>query len=189
MIRHALAVCALGSFVLFACSEDQEPPPAEVGRSGKDAGTGTSSSSGGTGTSSSSGSTQNLPPAPTDPAGFCQAIMDTTITNVGTCCPNDLDAPIVQFLKGIQSLALPQCTDRLTKSLGNGRITYDPAKASSCLGAMTIAKDQCVANGVGKATSADCDLVYRGTVAEGGTCDGDIECADGLPCQGTVCTR
>lgn len=184
MLRHTICLLVLGSFAFLACSDDADPS-SEPGRSTskkKDAGAG--------GSSGSSGDPQNLPPAPSDPGAFCKAFVDAYLSSVTTCCPSDLDSPPFKFLEAFQDLLLPQCTDRLTKSLADGRIAYEPEKASSCIGSMTVTKDQCPATGPGTAMrSPDCELAYRGLVAEGGTCDGDIECADGLACQGTICKR
>lgn len=132
----------------------------------------------------------STPPPDAGAGSFCQKYLDASYSSITTCCPDDLSSPLVLFLQGFSQLGIPQCADRISASVAKGRLTYDAAKEASCLAAVTTTSGECPAKGLGTPKkSAECELVYRGLVAEGGACDGDLECANGLPCQGKVCKK
>lgn len=127
---------------------------------------------------------------PPDASSFCRKFIDASYSSITTCCPDDLNSPIVLFLKEFSQFGVQPCADRITASVNHGRLSYDAAKEASCLQAVTTTSAQCPAKGPGAPKkSADCELVYRGLVPEGGSCDSDLECADGLPCQGNTCKK
>jgi len=125
-----------------------------------------------------------------DPTAFCTEFPLASYSFFLTCCAADDGAPVMQFLRGFAGLVAPQCVRVLNKSLADGRVVYDAAKDQSCLTAVRTTTGQCPAVGPGALKkSDDCELVFRGIVAEGGTCTGDHECVTGLACQGTTCKK
>lgn len=126
---------------------------------------------------------------------FCNDFLDASLSSLTTCCPTDVNSPPVQFLKAFAELGANNCELFYATRLLDERVHYLPQNAPTCINAITYQPADCPTDGGGYGnfgapkTSPLCEQVFGGTQQEGQDCNGDQECANALPCQGTKCTR
>lgn len=188
-----LSALAAGSLV-FGCGGNSSsyPDAATAGSGGRSAGSGGSTAVGSGGMTSSSGGAAGT-------GGMIPAGEPVPIANFG----NELIAASCAAAArcgAYPDLASCLATDRVDSGLltlqanvAASRVTYDPAKAATCLAAIRTGPCTVAASVAQAASSSSCDGVFVGTIAAGGSCFISEECTGtslcilGAPCTAACC--
>ena len=78
---------------------------------------------------------------------------------------------------------VPHLYDTLVADVASGKVLYDPAQGRACVDATNTLPCTRTALAATNPALASCDAVFNGTVAAGGACFFDEECAGGGNCQ------
>jgi hypothetical protein len=78
---------------------------------------------------------------------------------------------------------VPHLYDTLVADVASGKVLYDPAQGRACVDATNTLPCTRTALAASNPDDASCDVVFTGTVAAGGACFLDEECAGGGNCQ------
>ena len=119
---------------------------------------------------------------------FCAETLGFQTGLYDQCC-NDQDKmqSAWSFLRGVADALFFECSDKLRRSVEQGRIRIDVPAAATCSGAFqaTFSASGCsmIWTGIAWEQSA-CRAVVKGQQADGAPCRYRYECADGLFCYG-----
>lgn len=119
---------------------------------------------------------------------FCSSTMGFQVGLYDQCCTDeDKGQGAWSFLRGVADALSYECNDKLKKSAERGRISIEPAAASSCADAFqaAYAANACGMIWTGIAwEQSTCRAAVVGHQADGEPCRYRYECADGLFCYG-----
>jgi hypothetical protein len=125
---------------------------------------------------------EGYPPVQQDE--FCDAWARTTCDALVRCgCIGGVEVDMCPVF------AADYCVDDFMGGMGSDRYEFRPAIAGNCVGETGRLLSDCVIDDSDGFLGWSCYEVFEGIVDEGGACDVDDECVDGLECWADVCTR
>jgi hypothetical protein len=128
------------------------------------------------------------PPLPADPQ---RDVLVNAFCEAGTrCCAGNYSFPFQSYCQYQVGLGLTQTLGQMRASQAAGRSTIDEAAIKACADRLKTAVCKDIAGmliGTQRTDVPGCPRITQGKVAEGGGCDRDFECLDGLYCDGANC--